>query len=384
MRGRGYSRGRGRGRGATRTAVRATPVDPPIALTQEQVPDMVEPVGLALAPAMPIVIAGLQEALSKILTMCTSLAQAVSVPAATATFQAGGGSSDSYSGSQGHPQYLPPLSERGCFKCGDLGHLKRHCPRFREAARGHPRRGDRLGGGQAIYALPARPDAVASDTMITGIVSVCDSDASALFDPGSTYSYVSSYFARYMDMNYESLVSSVHVSTPVGDTIIVDRIYRSCVVTIEGLKTRVDLLLLSMVDFDVILGMNWLSPCHAILDCHTKTMTLAITGLPMIEWRGSLDYVPSRVILYLKAQQIVKKGCLSYIVFVRDVGADTPTIDSVLVVRDCPDVFPAELPGIPPDRDIDFGIDLMLGTQPISIPLYCMVPAELKILKEQL
>ncbi|XP_070034506.1 uncharacterized protein [Nicotiana tomentosiformis] len=130
--------------------------------------------------------------------------------------------------------------------------------------------------------------------------------------------------------------------------------------------------------------MDWLSQCHAILDCHAKTVALAIPGLLWIDWRGSLDYVPSVVISYLKAQRVVGKGCLSYLALVRDVGADTPTIDSVLVVRYFPNVFPADLSGIPPDMDSNFGIDLEPGTQPISIPPYCMAPTELKELKEKL
>ncbi|XP_070050755.1 uncharacterized protein [Nicotiana tomentosiformis] len=141
-----------------------------------------------------------------------------------------------------------------------------------QLARGRARGGGRSSGGQArLYAFPARPDVIASDAMITGIVSVCHREASILFEPGSTYSHVSSYFVRYLDMPRESLVSPICVSTPVGDTFIVYSVYRSCVVAIWGLETRVDLLLLSMVDFDVILDMDWLSPCHAILDYHTKT-----------------------------------------------------------------------------------------------------------------
>jgi len=183
-----------------------------------------------------------------------------------------------------------------------------------------------LGGSQArYYAIPARPDVVASDAVITGIVSVCHRDAFVLFDPGSTYSYVSSYFAHYLDMPCESLVSSVHVSMLVGNTIIVDRVYQLCVVTIGGLETRVDLLLLSMVEFDVILGMDWLSPCHAILDCQAKTVIFVMPRLTMIEWRGSLEYVPSRVISYLNPTDSWE-GCLSYLAFVMDVGANTPTI----------------------------------------------------------
>ncbi|XP_070004887.1 uncharacterized protein [Nicotiana sylvestris] len=154
--------------------------------------------------------------------------------------------------------------------------------------------------------------------------------------------------------------------------------------TIRGLETRVDPLLLSMVDFDVILGMDWLSPCHTVLDCHAKTMTLVMPGLTQIEWRGSLDYVPSKVISYLKTQRMVGKGCLSYLAFVTDDNAETPTIDSIPVVRDFLDVFLAKLSGMPPDWDIDFGIDLVPGTHPTSIPPYCMAPAELKKLKEQL
>ncbi|XP_070011329.1 uncharacterized protein [Nicotiana sylvestris] len=113
-------------------------------------------------------------------------------------------------------------------------------------------------------------------------------------------------------------------------------------------------------------------------DCSAKTVTLVMPGLPRIEWRGSLDYVPSRVISHLKAQRMVGKRCLSYSAFVRDVSGETPTIDSVPVVRDFLDIFPVGLSGMPPDRDIDFGIDLVRGTQPISIPPCCMVIAELK------
>ncbi|XP_070044551.1 uncharacterized protein, partial [Nicotiana tomentosiformis] len=127
-------------------------------------------------------------------------------------------------------------------------------------------------------------------------------------------------------------------------------------------------LLLDMVDFDVILGMDWLSPYHAILDYHAKTVTLVMPG----------------VISYMKARRMVEKGCLAYLAYIRDPNADVPSMDSVPVVREFLEVFPADLSGMPPDRDIDFCIDLAPGTQPISIPPYRMAPPELKELKEQL
>ena len=68
----------------------------------------------------------------------------------------------------------------------------------------------------------------------------------------------------------------------------------------------------------------------------------------------------------------------------RDDTTQVPSIKTVSIVREFLDVFPADLPGMPPDRDINFCIDLEPGTRPISIPPYRMAPAELRELKAQL
>ncbi|XP_070017056.1 uncharacterized protein [Nicotiana sylvestris] len=185
-------------------------------------------------------------------------------------------------------------------------------------------------------------------------------------------------------MPSDSLSIPVYVSTPVGDSIVVDRVHRFCIVVFGGFETRVDLLLLDMVDFDVILGMDWLSLYHAILDCDAKTVTLDLPGLPHLEWRGTPGHSTRSVILYVKARRMVEKGCLAYLAYVRDFSAVVSYINSVPMVREFPEVFPSDLSGMPPNRDIDFCIDLALGTQPISIPPYRMDPPDLKELKEQL
>ncbi|XP_070050726.1 uncharacterized protein [Nicotiana tomentosiformis] len=169
-----------------------------------------------------------------------------------------------------------------------------------------------------------------------------------------------------------------YMSIPVRDSIRVDCVYHSCLITIRGYVTRADLLFLNMVDFDVILGMDWLYLYHTILDCYAKTVIFSIPGLLRLEQRGSLGNFPNRVDSFLKAQQMVENGCLSYLAFVRDVCADTPTFDSVPVVRRFLDMFLADLPGMLCNMDNDFGIDLAPGTQPISISPYHMAPTELK------
>ncbi|XP_070043048.1 uncharacterized protein [Nicotiana tomentosiformis] len=131
-------------------------------------------------------------------------------------------------------------------------------------------------------------------------------------------------------------------------------------------------------------GMDCLSPYHVILDCHAKSVTLVIPGLPQLEWKGIPGHSTNMVISYVKARRMVEKGYLAYLAHIHDFSADVPSMDSVPVVREFPDVFPANLQRIPPDRDIDFCIDLAPGTQSISFPPYRMAPPELKELKVQL
>ena len=81
---------------------------------------------------------------------------------------------------------------------------------------------------------------------------------------------------------------------------------------------------------------------------------------------------------------MVSKGCLGFLAYLRDDASQVPSIESVSIIREFLDVFPADHPGMPPDRDIDFCIDLELGTRPISITPYRMASAELRELKVQL
>ncbi|WMV45518.1 hypothetical protein MTR67_038903 [Solanum verrucosum] len=91
-----------------------------------------------------------------------------------------------------------------------------------------------------------------------------------------------------------------------------------------------------------------------------------------------------QLISYLKGKKMISKGCLYHLVRVMDMDSDTPSLDSVHIVNEYPKVFPDDLQGIPPEREIDFGIDLLPNTQPISITPYRMALLELKDLNEQL
>ena len=111
---------------------------------------------------------------------------------------------------------------------------------------------------------------------------------------------------------------------------------------------------------------------------------MAKPGTDPLVWEGDYTSTPVRIISFLRAKRMVSKGCLSFLAHLRDDTSQVPSIESVSIVREFLDVFPADLPGMPTDRDIDFCIDLESGTRPISIHPYRMAPVELRELKAQL
>ncbi|XP_070007720.1 uncharacterized protein [Nicotiana sylvestris] len=239
-------------------------------------------------------------------------------------------------------------------------------------------------GPSRFYALSGRQSAEASPDIVTGILSVQAIECYSIIDLGSSLSYVTPFIASSFGVEPEQLHEPFSVATPVGDSITAARVYRNCVVTVCGRATTTDLIELKMVDFDVIMGMDWLYSCFAKLDCRTRVMRLEFHNEPFIEWKGNGVVPKCRFISYLKASKMIRKGCIYHLLRVADTTSEVSAPESVPVMNEFLEVFPNELLGIPPNRDIDFGIDVLPDTQPISIPPYRMAPAELRELKEQL
>ena len=86
----------------------------------------------------------------------------------------------------------------------------------------------------------------------------------------------------------------------------------------------------------------------------------------------------------MAAQRMLRKGCQSHLAYVVEIWKKGTLVDEIPLVREFPDVFPYDIIGLPPDRVVKFTIDLIPGTEPISIPPYRMASAELRELKAQL
>ena len=123
------------------------------------------------------------------------------------------------------------------------------------------------------YAMKAREDQDAPK-VIASIFSLYNFEMHALIDPGSTHSYVCMEHVFDKVPVMEKLAYDMHVTSPLGHSISVNSVYRNCPIVIQAREFLADLTTLPFREFDLILGMDWLTKHRAIVDCGQKTVVL--------------------------------------------------------------------------------------------------------------
>ena len=177
----------------------------------------------------------------------------------------------------------PCYRETGaCFGCGKQGHMVRDCPENKKFVFGKPKeenKEDRQKPRAQVQVLTmTHKDAQATSNVVAGTLRIHTLFARALIDPGSTHSFVSISFASLLGMSIYNMDFDLFVATPLGESIVVNKILRDCYVMIGYREMPVDLVLLGLQDFDVILGMDWLASYHASVDCFGKRVKFSILG----------------------------------------------------------------------------------------------------------
>ena len=160
--------------------------------------------------------------------------------------------------------------------------------------------------------------------------------------------------------------------------------YKNCHLMTHDREFSVDLLALFFHEFNLILGMDWLSKHRDIVDCDKKTVRLKYSDMSEVTVHGIQFGAVSNVVSTMQALRLLRKGCEAFLALVLDSKRGQVDVEKIPVVKEFPDVFPEELPGIPPEREVDMSIEVVQGTIPISKAPYCMAPIELKELKTQL
>ncbi|KAL0547191.1 hypothetical protein IC582_017119 [Cucumis melo] len=270
---------------------------------------------------------------------------------------------------------------RTCFKCRQEGHTADRCPLrvtgiAQNQGAGAPHQG-------RVFATN-RTEAEKAGTVVTGTLPVLGHYALVLFDSGSSHSFISSAFVSHARLEIEPLHHVLSVSTPSGECMLSKEKVKACQIEIAGHVIEVTLIVLDMLDFDVILGMDWLAANHASIDCSRKEVTFNPPSMASFKFKGGGSKSLPQVISAIRASKLLSQGTWGILASVVDTREADVSLSSEPVVRDYPDVFPEELPGLPPHREVEFAIELEPGTVPISRAPYRMAPAELKELKVQL
>ncbi|KAL0540694.1 hypothetical protein IC582_020705 [Cucumis melo] len=187
-----------------------------------------------------------------------------------------------------------------------------------------------------------------------------------------------------MGLEVEPLGSILSISIPSGEVMLSKDKIKACQVEVANHVLDVTLLVLDMQDFDVILGMDWLSTNYTSINCSRKEVVFNTPSAASFKFKGARTVVLPKVISALKASKLLNQGTWSILASVVDTREPEVSLSSKSVVREYPDVFPDELPRLPPSREIDFAIELEPDTAPISRAPYKMASAEPKELKVQL
>ncbi|KAL0537643.1 hypothetical protein IC582_026626 [Cucumis melo] len=199
--------------------------------------------------------------------------------------------------------------------------------------------------------------------VITGTILICNVPADVLFDPGATHSFLSSIFLTKLNRMLEPLSDGLAIYTLVGDVLLVNEVLRNCEILVEGISLLVDLL---------------------PLELQRKEVVFRKLGFAEVVFRGMRKVVSRSLISVLKAEKLLRKGCTAFLAHIVVVQREKLKLEDVPVVKEFLEVFPDDLLGFPLDKEIEFNIELLPGTAPISQAPYRMAPSELKELKMQL
>jgi len=267
---------------------------------------------------------------------------------------------------------------RRCNKCGKEGHFGKDCPNLARAATRPPvqtphqhqgrDRGNRPQATGRVYAMTGA-ETTGSGNLVMGYCVISGMRCCVLYDSGVTHSFVSNVCVERLGLPVRELQCELAVSTLVSGLFKTASLCARCLVEIEGHRYRVNLICLPLQELQVILGMDWLSANCILIDCREKKLLFPDSEEPeLVSSQGVMRELHDGVQCYMIFRQMeVERG---------------EATSMISVVQDFGDVFPEEVPGLPPSREVEFSIDLVLGTSPISMAPYRMAPAELVELKK--
>ncbi|GJV33683.1 putative reverse transcriptase domain-containing protein [Tanacetum coccineum] len=266
-------------------------------------------------------------------------------------------------------------NKKVCYECGSSDHFQYHCPRLNRASgqagnplalegnRNHRNNGNQT-RGRAYNVNVNASEASRDPKVVTGTFSLNNSFATVLFDSGADFSFISTEFVSLLNVKPSIANPSYVIEIADGKKVEVDRIIRGCKLELGNSLFTIDLIPLGHGSFDVIVGMDWLSQNKAVIVCHEKVVEIPLIGGEILRVQGERALGVGKTLMNVKV--------------------DEPKVGDISVVRDFVDVFLEDLSGLPPQRQVEFRIDLIPGAMPVAKSPYRLAPSEMQELSGQL
>ncbi|GKB73689.1 putative reverse transcriptase domain-containing protein, partial [Tanacetum coccineum] len=237
-----------------------------------------------------------------------------------------------------------------CYECGSSEHLRNTCPKLNRATgqkgnhlalegNQNTRNNRNQARGRAFNVNAV--DALQDPNVVPSTFSLNDHFATILFDSGADFSFISSKFAPLLNVKPSIVSHGYVIEVSNGKKEEVDRIIHDCKLELGNSLFTIDLIPLGHRSFDVIVGMDWLSKNKAKIVCHEEVVRIPLEG-------------------------------------------DEPELSEISIVRDFTNVFPEDLSGLAPQRQVEFRIDLIPKATPVVKSPYRLTPSEMQELFEQL
>ncbi|GJU95688.1 putative reverse transcriptase domain-containing protein, partial [Tanacetum coccineum] len=260
-----------------------------------------------------------------------------------------------------------------CGNCKKVGHLTRDCradvtPNTQRATVGNQSGVicyECTGGNEATtkaYAIGGggtNPDS----NVVTGTFLLNNCYASMLFNSGVDRSFVTSTFSALLDVAPSTLDTSYAVELADGRILETNVVLRGFTLGLLGHPFDIDLMTVELGSFDVTIGMDWLAKCQALIVCDEKVVRIPY-GDEVLIIRGNNCDSGSKlnIISCTRTQKYIEKGCQVYLAQVTSKKAEDKSeekrLEDVSIVQEFSEVFPKDLPGLPPARQVEFQIDL--------------------------
>nr|GFA18960.1 putative reverse transcriptase domain-containing protein [Tanacetum cinerariifolium] len=251
-----------------------------------------------------------------------------------------------------------------------------------EKRKGEGDRGSR-GDNRCMQEIDGSAQSVEDPKVVTGTFLLNNHYATALFDSGADKSFVSTKFSTLINIKPVEIDTSYEVELADGKIVSTNNVLKGCTLNPLNYSFPIDLMVIELGSFDVVIGMDWLSKNDAAILCGKKKVRIPLRNKAIII-EGDRNQSRLKIISCIKAQKYIKNGCELFLAQVTGTVSKEKRVEDVPITRDFPEVFPKDLPGLPPPRQVEFRIDLVPCAILVARAPYRLAPSELKELSEQL